>query len=128
MLVAKERHRHNTQGIAGRIAGKLLDLTVGYGYRTWFALFWLGGLWALGYFYMRHIAPLVIDSDLTGAQWSPALFTLDLLLPIISFEQEGVFAMHGADRWVASGLELAGWLLATAVVAGLSRALQRRDW
>jgi hypothetical protein len=127
VLVAKERHRRKTQGIAGRIAGKLLDLTVGYGYRTWLALFWLAGLWAVGYAYMSHVEPTTIDSDLIGAQWSPGLFTLDLLLPIISFEQEGVFAMHDADRWVASGLELAGWLLATAVVAGLSRALQRRD-
>jgi hypothetical protein len=127
VLIARKRHHGKTHGIARRIAGKLLDLTVGYGYRTWLALFWLAGLWALGYFYMRHVAPLVIDSGLNGAQWSPALYTLDLLLPIISFEQEGVFAMHGADRWVASGLELAGWLLATAVVAGLSRALQRRD-
>jgi hypothetical protein len=127
VLVAKERHRRKTLGIAGRIAGNLLDVTVGYGYHTWRALFWLVGLWAVGYTYIRDVEPLTIDSDLTGAQWSPALFTLDLLLPIISFEQEGVFAMHGADRWFASGLELAGWVLATAVVAGLSGALQRRD-
>jgi hypothetical protein len=127
VLLARQRHRRKTRGIAGRTAGRLLDLTVGYGYRTWLALFWLGGLWAIGYAYMRHVHPPTIDSGLTGAQWSPALFTLDLLLPIIGFEQEGVFAMHGADRWVASGLELAGWLLATAVVAGFSRALQRRN-
>jgi hypothetical protein len=127
VLLAKQRHRRKTQGVVGRVAGRLLDMTVGYGYRPWLALFWLGGLWAVGYAYMRHVEAPIIDSDLAGAQWSPGLFTLDLLLPIIGFEQEGVFAMHGADRWVASGLELAGWLLATAVVAGLSRALQRRD-
>jgi hypothetical protein len=76
---------------------------------------------------MRNLHPATIDSGLVGAQWSPALFTLDLLLPIIGFEQEGIFAMTGAYRWVAASLELAGWVLATAVVAGLSRALQRRD-
>lgn len=127
VLLAKQRHRRKTRGIAGRIAGRLLDLAVGYGYRPWLALVWLGGLWAIGYAYMRHVHPATIDSGLVGARWSPGLFTLDLLLPIISFEQEGVFAMAGFDRWVAAGLELAGWLLATAVVAGLSRALQRRD-
>jgi hypothetical protein len=127
VLLAKQRHRRKTRGIAGRIAGRLLDLTVGYGYRPWLALVWLGGLWAIGYAYMRHVHPATIDSGLVGARWSPALFTLDLLLPIISFEQEGVFAMAGPDRWVAAALELAGWLLATAVVAGLSRVLQRRD-
>jgi hypothetical protein len=52
---------------------------------------------------------------------------LDLLLPIIGFEQEGIWTMVGSARWVAAGLELAGWLLATAVLAGLTTLLQRRD-
>jgi hypothetical protein len=127
VLLAKQRHQRKTRGLAGRITGRMLDLTVGYGYRTWLALIWLGGLWAIGYACMRNLHPATIDSGLVGSQWSPALFTLDLLLPIIGFEQEGIFAMTGAYRWVAASLELAGWVLATAVVAGLSRALQRRD-
>ena len=126
MLLENQRHRRKTLALPGRLVGTLLDVTVGYGYRTWLALVWLAGLWAIGYGYMRGLNPMPIDENLV-AHWSPGLFSLDLLLPIIGFEQEGVWSMVGSARWVAAGLELAGWLLATAVLAGLTRVLQRRD-
>lgn len=126
VLLANQRHRRKTLALPGRLFGGLLDVAVGYGYRTWLALVWLAGLWAIGYAYMRGLNPAPIDENLV-AHWSPGLFSLDLLLPIIGFEQEGVWSMVGSARWVAAGLELAGWLLATAVLAGLTRVLQRRD-
>jgi len=126
VLLENQRHRRKTLTLPGRLFGTLLDVTVGYGYRTWLALVWLAGLWAIGYGYMRGLNPMPIDENLDG-HWSPGLFALDLLLPIIGFEQEGVWSMVGSARWVAAGLEMAGWLLATAVLAGLTRVLQRRD-
>ncbi|MGH8837052.1 MAG: hypothetical protein ACRDWG_18960 [Actinomycetes bacterium] len=126
VLLENQRHRRKTLALPGRLFGGLLDLTVGYGYRTWLALVWLAGLWAVGYWYMSGLHPMPIDENLVG-DWSPGLFALDLLLPIIGFEQEGIWTMVGPARWVAAGLELAGWLLATAVLAGLTTLLQRRD-
>ena len=126
VLLENQRHRRKTLSLPGRLIGGLLDVTVGYGYRTWLALIWLAGLWAIGYWYMSGLHPMPIDENLVG-DWSPGLFALDLLLPIIGFEQEGIWTMVGSARWVAAGLELAGWLLATAVLAGLTTLLQRRD-
>lgn len=126
VLLENQRHRRKTLSLPGRLIGCLLDVTVGYGYRTWLALVWLAGLWAIGYWYMSGLHPTPIDENLVG-DWSPGLFALDLLLPIIGFEQEGIWTMVGSARWVAAGLELAGWLLATAVLAGLTTLLQRRD-
>ncbi|HKA69453.1 MAG TPA: hypothetical protein VKG85_10085 [Actinomycetes bacterium] len=126
VLLENQRHRRKTLSLPGRMFGGLLDVTVGYGYRTWLALIWLAGLWAIGYWYMSGLHPTPIDENLVG-DWSPGLFALDLLLPIIGFEQEGIWTMVGSARWVAAGLELAGWLLATAVLAGLTTLLQRRD-
>ena len=37
----KQRHRRGTLNLPGRVAGRLLDVTVGYGYRPWLAAVWL---------------------------------------------------------------------------------------
>jgi hypothetical protein len=53
-------------------------------------------------------------------------FTLDLLLPVISFGQEGAFAPDGWYRTLSYALVIAGWILATTVVAGMTRTISRQ--
>jgi hypothetical protein len=54
------------------------------------------------------------------------LQTLDLLVPIITFGQESAFAPRDMGQWLAYGLIAAGWILATTVTAGISRAISRQ--
>jgi hypothetical protein len=52
-------------------------------------------------------------------------YALDVLLPNISLGQESAWIPHGwAARWTY-GFILAGWVLTTAVVAGLTGVLKR---
>jgi hypothetical protein len=57
--------------------------------------------------------------------WSPALFTLDLLLPVIDLGQVGQWQLRGGWQWLAAAMILLGWILATTVAAGATRLLRR---
>ena len=61
--------------------------------------------------------------------WSSPLLppagTRDLLLPVVSYGQQSAFQPTGAHQWLSYELITADWILATTVVAGLSRALYR---
>jgi hypothetical protein len=54
------------------------------------------------------------------------VYTLDLLLPIIDFHQESAFNPSGWYQWLSYGLIAAGWILATTIAAGLTRAVNRQ--
>ncbi len=56
--------------------------------------------------------------------WSPVLYTLNQLLPIVDLNQGG-WNPGGLSQWISSGLVVIGWLLASTVVAGATRMLQR---
>jgi hypothetical protein len=55
------------------------------------------------------------------------LYTADLLVPIVDFGNKSRWFMHGADKWVASGITAMGWVLATTIAAGGSRMLRRNS-
>ncbi|CAL9582499.1 hypothetical protein SUDANB58_05065 [Streptomyces sp. enrichment culture] len=122
--LAKQRRHRTTLPWYGRAWGHLQDVTVGYGFRPLRALVWLLSLLALGSaaFGLEHPAPLK-PSEAPG--FNPVFYTLDLLLPVISFGQETAFAPRGAHQWLAYLLIVTGWILATTVVAGVTRTVNR---
>jgi hypothetical protein len=61
----------------------------------------------------------------TGRRFDAVMYTFDLLLPISAFGLREAFIPVGSTRWLAYGLTAAGWLLATALLAGITRALRR---
>ncbi|MEU6851916.1 oxidoreductase, partial [Actinacidiphila alni] len=125
VLLAKQRRRRESLPLAGRIWGRLQDVTVGYGYRPGRAAVWMVALWALGAVYFAaHRTPPPAD-DGYRPHWSPALYALDLLLPVIDLGQDNAWREAGTGQWVASLLTLLGWTLATTVAAGASRLLSR---
>ncbi len=132
VLMEKQRLRYIAVAEGTRVVGPLVLLwswlqrsMVGYGYRPGRALGWLVVSWVLGSTYFATGTALtVINADDT-LEWNPWLFTIDLIVPIVDFGNKNRWQTHGASQWIASGLIVSGWVLATTVAAGLTRMLKR---
>ncbi|MGL5860182.1 MAG: hypothetical protein ACRCY9_02860, partial [Phycicoccus sp.] len=124
VLVARQRERYRAAGGAARAWGLLQRVTVGYGHRPGRALFWLAGLWALGgtWFAANELEPV---DPARAPVWNPWLVAADTVLPVVDLGQDGSWRLAGASQWVSVALLAAGWVLATAVAAGVARVLRR---
>jgi hypothetical protein len=124
VLLERQRRRRATLGIPGRLFGYLVDGLVGYGFRTWLAGIWLGVFWALGTVsFLLH--PSVPRNPAEAPARNAGLQALDLLLPIVNLGHDNAWKPIGATEYVAALLVVVGWVLTTAVVAGLTRTLNR---
>ncbi|MGV9498675.1 membrane-associated oxidoreductase [Streptomyces sp. NPDC003642] len=123
--LAKQRRRRATLPWYGRLWGRVQDATVGYGFRPLRAAGWLVSLLLTGSvaYALHHPEPLKPDE---APEFNPVFYTLDLLLPVISFGQEGAFAPTGWYQWLSYALVLTGWILATTVVTGVTRTVSRQ--
>jgi hypothetical protein len=81
-------------------------------------------LWAAGSLAFAQAAHRPVDAG-RRPQWDPALYALDLLLPVIDFGQSGQWQLRDGWQWLSVALVLLGWVLATAVAAGATRLLRR---
>jgi len=124
VLLEKQRRRRATQNLPARVFGYVLDSLIGYGYRTWLAGIWLLVFWTLGT--LTFIAqPLMPRNPAEAPASSAALQSLDFLLPVVNLGQDNAWKSSGATQYVATLLILAGWVLTTSVIAGLTRLLNR---
>jgi hypothetical protein len=122
--IAKERRRR-------KIYNPLSWLwwsTVGYGYRTWLALVWLGALTLVGSLVFGGVlfrAPMVPLSA-TPPRFEPVVYALDLLLPVVGLGQKSAWqpGAPALQDW-AWALTCSGWVLSAAIVAGLTGILKR---
>ncbi|MGC9441071.1 membrane-associated oxidoreductase [Streptomyces sp. WG5] len=123
--LAKQRRRRRTLPWYGRLWGHLQDVTVGYGFRPLRAGGWLLSLLAVGSvaYGLRHPPPL---KPAESPDFDPVFYTLDLLLPVISFGQENAFAPEGGYQTLSYVLIVTGWILATTVITGLTRTVSRQ--
>ncbi|CAL9416629.1 oxidoreductase [Streptomyces sp. enrichment culture] len=124
VLLAKQRRRRETLPLGPKIWGYLQDLTVAYGYRPGRAALWMAVLWAAGSLAFAHAGRPPTGAGAGDPPWNPALFALDLLLPVIDLGQVGVWHLQGGWQWLGAALVLMGWVLATTVAAGATRLLR----
>ncbi|WP_031159016.1 hypothetical protein [Streptomyces durhamensis] len=123
--LAKLRRHRRTLPPYARLWGFLQDAAVGYGFRPMRAAGWLLLLLCTGTLaFALHHPPALKPSE--APAFNPLFYTLDLLLPIIDFGQEGAFAPRGWYQWLAYLLVAAGWVLATTIAAGVTRSLNRQ--
>ena len=122
--LAKLRARRATQGWTARMWSRLLDLTVGYGYRPSRAALWFALLLTIGtaVFAVEH--PHSIKPPDERPHFNAFAYTLDLLIPISAFGQRDAWDPAGWTQWLAYALIGAGWLLASALIAGVTRVLR----
>jgi hypothetical protein len=136
------------------VAGFLYRITVGYGYRLQLALYWLAGLWLAGFLVFGFLAPadppqpvpvvlaggstrecvVRADADPVADQpgycgaFSPGLYTLDLLVPVVDLGQKSSWHYRSAPlQVVADVLQVAGWILATAAATAALGLVGRGD-
>ncbi|MEU3553085.1 oxidoreductase [Streptomyces fragilis] len=124
VLLAKHRRRRETLPPAAKLWGYLQDIAVAYGYRPARAATWLAVLWAASTLLFSRSEPTPARAE-EHPEWSPALFSLDLLLPVIDLGQATAWHLRGVWQWLAAVLILLGWVMATAVAAGATRLLGR---
>jgi len=122
--LAKLRARRAMLNWPGRLWNYLLDGTVGYGYRPWRAAVWFGLLLAIGTTVFSLDHPHAIKAPEELPRFNAFGYTLDLLLPISAFGQREAWEAVGWTQWLAYILIAAGWVLATALVAGVTRVLR----
>ncbi len=122
-LLAKQRARRRTFSAGGRLWGRLLDITVGYGYRPWLAALWFGLLLVVGTVVYGLVPPRALKPAESPAFESFA-YTFDLLLPFPTFGQRELFDPAGWTQGLAYALIASGWILATALIAGATRVLR----
>jgi hypothetical protein len=124
VLLAKQRARQATLRPPGRAWSRLLDWTVGHGYQPWRAALWFAALLAVGttVFGLHPPAPL---HRLDAPYFNPFSYTLDLLIPVGLFGQRDAWNPSGVEQWLGVALVAAGWVLATSLVAGVARVLNR---
>ncbi|TWP52949.1 hypothetical protein FKR81_07535 [Lentzea tibetensis] len=132
VMIEKQRLRYKALAEGMRFYGPLVLLwswlqrsMVGYGYRPARALGWLIASWLLGSLWFEFKPDLVpINAD-DHLPWNAWLYTIDLVVPIVDFGNKNRWQTPGASQWIASGLIVTGWMLATTVAAGLTRMLKR---
>ncbi|MFJ4682223.1 membrane-associated oxidoreductase [Streptomyces sp. NPDC088789] len=123
--LAKQRRHRATLAWYGRAWGHVQDAAVGYGFRPLRACGWLLSLLVIGTvaFTVHRPRPL---KPAEAPEFDPFFYTLDLLLPVISFGQEPAFAPDGVFQKLSYVLVLAGWILASTVIAGVTRVVNRQ--
>jgi hypothetical protein len=120
--VAKQRHRRSVLSPLNW----LLYLTVGYGYRTWLAGFWLVALVIVGTpVFGRAESHHLMRAGPNPPEFHPVAYTLDTLVPIIDLGQQKAWTVGGWALYCSWVLTVAGWGLTTAAVAGLTGIFQR---
>lgn len=100
VLLAKQRRRRESLPIAAKLWGYMQDWTVAYGYRPGRAAVWMAVLWAAGSLAFAHASHPPVQPG-GHPPWNPALFALDLLLPVIDLGQVGVWRLQGGWQWLA---------------------------
>lgn len=128
---------------------EFLGLTTGYGERLHYAVYWLLALWALGFWVFGGVGANMVPSRerfyLAEAAYShyretgqlpegypgfsPFIYALDVMLPIVDFAQESHWRPKNTDGTnylrLYNRLHLGfGWLLSTIGLAGLTGLLK----
>ena len=124
VLLAKQRHRRDQLRLPSKLWGWLQDGVIGFGYRPARALAWLAAGIAGTTSYFAANPPTPSGGARTPA-FSAFAYSTDIFLPVLDLGQQRTFTAHGPGQWVAWVAIVAGWILATTVIAGITRVISR---
>ena len=130
VMIAKQRRRRSEPDVPApaKFASFILDVAVGYGYRTWRAIYALLAIILIGWgvFAMAFPAHMTaMRSPMQLPSFRPWLYSIDAVLPVINLGQESAWSPTGAAQiWYAFSV-VSGWLLSLGFVAYLTATLFR---
>jgi hypothetical protein len=124
VLLAKQRHRRRELNPGAKAWGYLQDAGIGYGYRPGRALLWLIALVALTAAYFAAYPPHVIGSS-SHVYFQPIIYAFYAVVPVVNIGQPNLYTAGATGQWIIWIAQLAGWTLATTVIAGVTRVLSR---
>jgi len=127
VAIAREHARRPMLHRARRPVSCFLAATVGYGYRPWRAVGWMAALVLVGWWLFGSVWREDINRAPGAAahDFQPLLFSLDAVLPVVKLGQEDHWMATATAQWWYAFSVLAGWLLATVLVAALTARLVR---
>lgn len=129
VLIEKERQRRATLPPPTRAWSWINDKLLGYGYRSWQALIPVATLLAAGILFFLiwpgDVAP--VGTDATRPFLWQVVYSAELLLPLVNTVQRESFTLRGAGPLVGLTLTISGWVLLTAIVAGITGFIRRPD-
>jgi len=120
----REREQRREAAPLAKFWGVVQDVMLGYGYRPWRALAWLGLLLIIGSVTFGLHRPPAFQPA-TAPHFNAVIYTLDLLLPLVGLGQKNAFNPAGAEQLLSYVLIAAGWVLVTTVAAAAARVLRR---
>jgi len=120
----REREQRREAALLAKVWGVVQDVMLGYGYRPWRALAWLGLLLIIGSVTFSLGQPHAFQPH-TAPPFNPVIYTLDLLLPLVDLGQKHAYDPRGVEQWLSYVLIASGWILVTTVAAAAARVLQR---
>jgi hypothetical protein len=142
ILISKSRHQRQ-KGLLSpylRVKNLVLDLLLGYGYRSWRALLPIAGMVLLGSFVFdrAHYNNVLVAKDKPPAVFSRYAYSVDAFVPLINLKQRDSFVYiqpedkasivnvqawrYQAYFWLHTAL---GWVLTTFAAAGLSGLVKK---
>ena len=128
-MIEKQRRRRRHLAAPARVWSLLEDVLVGFGYRTWQAIFPLVILIVFGAMYFNaHRGDVVPkNAELTSPAFHPLTYTLDLLVPVVTLGLRENYVAQGEAQTVSTIYVIAGWVLTTAIIAALTGLVRRAD-
>lgn len=123
----RERRRRSDLRLPGKAWNLFLQGTVGFGYKPLRALLLLATLLVAGtlVFSSFHGDGHLRAVKTAHPPFVASIYTLDRLIPVVSFGLRDAFAPSGGAQWWAFAYTLLGWILTIAVVAGVTAAVRR---
>jgi hypothetical protein len=105
------------------------DALVGFGYRTWQAIFPFVALVIFGAMYFAAHRSDVVPKNpqLTNPDFHPLTYTLDLLVPVVTLGLRENYVAQGSAQTISTIYVVAGWVLTTAIIAALTGLVRRPD-
>jgi hypothetical protein len=122
LLERQRKHRKQDRSVE-QVWGYLQDITVGYGYRPARALGWLLVLISAVAIYAAARQPH--PAAPSSPSFNAIAYAADVVFPILDLGQEKAFIPSGLGQPIAWLAALAGWILATAVIAAITRTITR---
>jgi hypothetical protein len=131
VAIEKQRQKSKHLPFMKKVGNYFQWIVLGYGYRSWLAVFWLALLYAVGVglFSYEHSHGYITPRAIAGLHpnFHPFLYAAELVLPIVNLGEREAWSPTHLAQAVAIIWVLLGWLFASALVAGLSGLVRRAN-